>query len=444
MLVGYSGVLSVSLGSGLYAGLDRIINDEARQALGVLNAVHSQSELDEEFQRINVGTFVGLYDASGQRLIAGRALPPPLDRAQPATGASPRLQTSSAGDGTSWRVLVQKVSIPGQPERQMVVARSAVYVGIAVNQLNMLIGVTLAIALLLAVGGGFFMASRALGPIDQITRTAEAISADDLSRRLDLPRAPDEVGRLAASFERMLDRLDRAFDQQRRFTADASHELRTPIAMLVSRAGLALERPRAEQDYVRILGEIRDDSLRMSRIVNDLLTLARADASEFVGPVEPLDTGELIAAVVDSMRSLAAERGVNLEMRVEQSPVVIGDQTRLMQLLINLIDNALGHTPAGGTVRISSDARAASAVIKVTDTGCGIASEHLPHVFERFFRGDRDTFRQRAGAGLGLALCLSIARAHGGDIHITSEVSHGTEVTVRLPIAPPATLMSTA
>jgi heavy metal sensor kinase len=434
-LASYSVVLAASLAGGLYAALDRIVNDEARQALGVLNLVHTDTELNEEFRRINVGTFVGLYDATGEYLIAGRALPKPLDRMQPVVGTVPRLDTRSAADGSTWRVLVQRVSLPGEPDRLLVVARSAAYVGLALNQLDIVMSITLPLVLLLAISGGVFMASRALNPIDQITRTAEAIGADDLSRRLGLPRTQDEVGRLAATFDRMLTRLDRAFEHQRRFTADASHELRTPIAMLVSRAGLTLERGRSTEDYVRVLREIRDDGLRMSRIVNDLLTLARADAGEFVGLTECLDMADLVVGVVESMRPLARKHNVHLDVGSVESVSVVGDQTRLMQLLVNLIDNALVHTDDGGYVLVSIVEEAEAVVLSVKDTGSGIAPEHLPHVFERFFRGERDSVSERSGAGLGLALCLSIARAHGGNIAIESEPGQGTLVTVRLPQA---------
>jgi heavy metal sensor kinase len=435
-LAGYSAILVVTLSGGLEAGLDRVLSDGARQAVGVLGVVRDEQELREEFRRINVGTIIGLYDSSGQQLIVGRTLPPPLDHPNPLNGSPPRLETVSNADGGRWRMLLQEIKQPGQPDRLLLVARTAGFVQVAVNELGMLIAVTAPLALLLAIGGGVFLAGRALDPIDQITRTAAAIGAEDLSRRLGLPRAHDEVGRLAATFDHMLDRLDRAFEHQRRFTADASHELRTPLAMLVSRAGLALERRRTLGEYEEVLQEIRDEGLHMGRIVNDLLMLARADSGETLALSERLDAGELVGSVADAMAPLATERGIALSATCGDDSVgLLGDQTRLTQLLVNLVDNALAHTPPGGQVVLHADKDNGCAVLRVVDTGTGIAAEHLPHVFERFYRGDRDRRREGGGAGLGLSLCLSIARAHGGDVRIESETGKGTRATVRLPLA---------
>lgn len=434
-LVGYSAILLFSLSHGLNDGLDRVLSDGERQALGVLTGVQDEQELRQEFRRINVGTVIGLYDADGQQMIVGRSLPPPLDHPGPVAAGQSRLETVSVADGSSWRVLVEGVSQPDQPQRILVVARSAGYAEAAVNQLLMWIGVTAPVVLLLAIGGGMFLAGRALDPIDQITRTAEAISAEDLSKRLGLPPTRDEVGRLVSTFDHMLERLDRGFEHQRRFTADASHELRTPLAMLISRAGLALERLRTPQEYRQVLREIRDEGLHMGRIVNDLLMLARADTGNVVALKEELDASELVVSVAEAMAPLAEERGIQLRTQAEGSPILIGDQTRLTQLLVNLVENALEHTPPGGNVVVSVNQLSRRATLKVTDTGCGIAPEHLPHVFERFYRADRDVRRASSGAGLGLSLCQSIVRAHGGDIQINSHPGEGTCVSVRLPLA---------
>jgi heavy metal sensor kinase len=435
ILAGYSAILAVSLARGLDIGLDRVLNDQAQQATGLVTTVANDAELKQEFRRINVGTIIGLYDADGQHLIVGRTLKAPYEVVEPLRGEQRRLQTLSLEDGTSWRVLVQSISQPGQPDRLLLVARSEGVVGVALNQLVTIIAVTAPLVLLVAILGGAFLAARALNPLDQMTRTAETISADDMSGRLSLHSMQDEVGRLATTFNRMLDRLDRSFELQRRFTADASHELRTPLAMLVSRAGLTLERPRSAEEYQQVLEEIRDEGMRIGHVVNDLLMLARADAGEVVAVTEQLDAGELVGSVVDAMLPLAAERGVLLRQDAEDGLVLTGDQTRLMQLLVNLIDNALAHTPSGGKILVAVFRDVHCAVLEVMDTGSGIRPEHLPHVFERFYRGDRDGRVQRPGAGLGLSLCLSIARAHGGDIQIASQPGKGTQVKVRLPLA---------
>ncbi|HEX8969655.1 MAG TPA: ATP-binding protein [Chloroflexota bacterium] len=434
-LAGYSAILVVSLSRGLDSGVDRVLTDGARQAEMVLGAVRDDQELREEFRRINVGTIIGLYDADGQQLLVGRSLPAPLDHPQPPSGSRSRLESLSLADGPSWRVLVEVVSLPGKPDRLLLVARSAGFVEVAVSELLTLIGISAPLVLLLAVAGGVFLAGRALDPIDQITRAADTVGAEDLSLRFDLPRAHDEVGRLAATFDHMLSRLNRAFEHQRRFTADASHELRTPLAMLVSRAGLALERPRTPAEYEEILREIRDEGLHMGRIVNDLLMLARADSANMLALNEQLDAGELVSSVVDAMAPLAVERGIRLRVAAEPALLLSGDQTRLTQLVVNLVENALAHTPPDGNVAVSASREAGAVILQVADTGSGISPEHLPHVFERFFRADREERRERAGAGLGLSLCQSIARAHGGDIRIDSELGRGTRVTVRLPSA---------
>jgi heavy metal sensor kinase len=436
-LAGYSAILVVSLSRGLENGVDRVLGDSARQAMGILQSATNEQELREDFRRINLGQWVSVYDASGERLIAGRTIPRPLDYKLAPIGPDPRFETISLPDGATWRVRLQQVKLPGQPERVLVAARAETFVQVAVGELLMLIGITAPLVLLLALGGGVFLASRALNPIDQITRTAEAIHAEDLHRRLGLRHTNDEVGRLAATFDHMLDRLDSAFERQRRFTSDASHELRTPLAMLVSRAGMALERPRSMGDYEEVLRAVRDEGLHMGRIVNDLLMLARGDAGDALAVAEPLDAAELIGSVAETMAPIADQRGIRLRIVTEGGTAVLGDQTRLTQLVVNLVDNALAHTPEGGSVELRASREKGHVVLHVADTGSGIAPEDLPHVFQRFFRAQPDRGRNRGGAGLGLALCQSIAQAHGGEIHVESEPGQGTRVTVRLPVSEP-------
>jgi heavy metal sensor kinase len=248
-----------------------------------------------------------------------------------------------------------------------------------------------------------------------------------------VPVTPDEVGRLAATFNRMLDRLERSFARQRQFTADASHELRTPLAMLTSEAELALSRERTADEYRQALSSVRSDADRMTRLVNELLLLARAEAGQEQLELEPLALDELAADVVEAMQPLAETRGVRLERGCLEAVRVRGDQSRLTQLLVNLVDNGLKYTPAGGRVTVSVGPEDGQAVLRVADNGPGIAAEHLPHLFERFYRVDKARSRAAGGTGLGLAISRWIVEAHGGQVSVASQTGAGTTFTVQLP-----------
>jgi len=297
--------------------------------------------------------------------------------------------------------------------------------------------------LLVASAGGLFLAGRALDPIDGITRAAAAIGADDLSQRLHFRGSLDEVGRLAATFDRMLDRLDRAFRRQRQFTADASHELRTPLTMLASQIDVALERKRTPADYEALLRSLREDAARMTQLVSELLTLARADAGQQLLTREELDLGVLVNSVVQAMQPLALQRGVRLAEHAQPRVTISGDQTRLSQLLINLVDNALRYTSAGGNVNVAVKEQAGWAELRVEDTGIGIAAEHLPHLFERFYRADPARARADGGSGLGLAIAQWITQAHAGQITVESEFGRGSTFTVRIPLVQVASARGT-
>jgi heavy metal sensor kinase len=314
------------------------------------------------------------------------------------------------------------------------VGRPVAEVDATLRQLALLLAVAVPFTLLVASAGGLFLAGRALDPIDRITRAAAAIGADDLSRRLNFRGTRDEIGRLAATFDRMLDRLDQAFRRQRQFTADASHELRTPLTMLASQIDVALERKRSSAEYERLLRSLREDAARMTQLVSELLTLARADAGQQVLTREELDLSELVRSVVPAMQPLAVQRGLRLTEDIQAVATVSGDQTRLTQLVINLVDNALRYTPQGGTVSVSVGSDREWAVLRVHDTGVGIAAEHLPHLFERFYRADPARARADGGAGLGLAIAQWVTQAHGGQISVDSELGRGSTFTVRLPL----------
>ncbi|MGH2459974.1 MAG: sensor histidine kinase [Chloroflexota bacterium] len=435
ILVSFSSFLYVNLARNLRAELDQSLGTEARRVVASLDIQDGKPSLKGEFDSQETGAVIALYDPSGTRLIDAGAPRPFLIRAAPlarTAAGQQTLGTIALPDGTSWRVLTMPVIENGHVIGTLQVGRSEAAVGVALSQLMILMAFAVPATLVLAVAGGLFLAGRALDPIDRITRTAEQLGAEDLAFRLGF-KGTDEVGRLAATFDRMLERLDRAFRRQRQFTADASHELRTPLALLISQADLALERSRTPGEYRRVLLSMREDAKRMNQLVNDLLTLARADAGESQVGREPLDLNDLTSDVVAAMEPLARARGVALGRGAAESTVVMGDQTRLTQLLLNLIDNALKYTPAGGAVTVSTRPEGKQAILQLADTGVGIPPEHLPHLFERFYRVDPARARAQGGAGLGLAIARWIVESHGGHITVASETGRGTTFTVTLP-----------
>jgi len=343
------------------------------------------------------------------------------------------LTTVSAAVGDDWRVLTTPVRSDGQTIALLQVAQSQDLSETALHQLALQMAVAVPLTLVLAALGGSFLASRALDPIDRITRTAQRISAEDLTQRLHLPPSPDEVGRLAGTFDQMLDRLEQAFSRQRQFTADASHELRTPLAVLAAQTDLALDQARRPEDYRAALREIHQQAEQMAQLLSELLMLARVDSGPVEIDHEGLDLTALVADTVATLTPLAEAGGVMLSAPSQFPAPISGDQARLTQLIVNLVDNALKYTPVGGKVEVRVNAVDGRALLQVTDSGVGIAPEHLPHLFERFYRADAARSRDEGGAGLGLSICQWIATAHEGTIAVHSTPGSGTTFTVSLP-----------
>ena len=264
------------------------------------------------------------------------------------------------------------------------------------------------------------------------TQQAASVSAEELGRRLGLDLPDDEVGRLARTFDAMLERLDASFRRQRRFTSDASHELRTPLAVIRGEIDVTLERPRAPAVYVEALESIGGEAERMTRLVSDLLLLARSDNAQLPLAWEALDLAELLSVLIDQMKPQAEAAGVELYATFSAPLPSDGDRDRLLQLFINLLDNAFTYAP-GSRVQVEGKAVVGGVEIVVSDSGPGIGIEHLPHIFERFYRVDAARSRANGGSGLGLSIAQEIARAHGGEIRAQSEIECGATFTVWLP-----------
>jgi two-component system, OmpR family, sensor kinase len=293
------------------------------------------------------------------------------------------------------------------------------------------------LSIVLASGGGYFLARRSLSPVVEMGTQAGRIGADNLHQRLQVANAQDELGQLAQSFNSLLDRLDQSFEQQRRFMADASHELRTPVAILCGEADVALSQPsRSPEDYRASLDILRSEARRLKRIVEDLFTLARADAGQYPLTLTDFYLDELVAECSRSMRTLAAAKQITICCDTSKEMPIHADEALLRRMIVNLLDNAIKYTPLGGSVSVTWDVQGSHYRITVSDTGEGIPGELQPQIFERFFRADKARSRSESdggGAGLGLSISRWIVQAHDGQLELTRSDTHGSTFTVQLP-----------
>jgi heavy metal sensor kinase len=292
------------------------------------------------------------------------------------------------------------------------------------------------LALAGALGGGYLLARTALAPVDRMAAAADQITATRLDRRLEVPNPDDELGRLARTLNGMIARLELSFGEIRRFTADAAHELRTPLAVMRNAAEVALRAPRDAAQYRRVLEEMLEEVGRMTRLAEQLLFLCRGDAG--LGPTSwrSVRLDELVHEVADHMRVVATEKGQAITVEVQTPCPVAGDADQLRRLLFNLLDNAIKYTPTGGAITVSSECPGEEVRVVVADNGNGIAAEHIPHIFDRFYRVDPARGQEATdGIGLGLAICRSIVEAHGGRIDVESDFGRGTQVSFTLTAA---------
>jgi len=284
----------------------------------------------------------------------------------------------------------------------------------------------------------YVLAGRTLQPVDRVVDEVEAITdGRSLHRRLATPVTRDEVSRLIRTLNEMLSRLETSFGALRRFTADASHELKTPLTVLRSGIERAMTHPQVSPEVLEVLEEALVEQKRMTELVDSLLTLARADEGRAPLMLEPVELKDILLEIAETASILGEHAGVDVSVHIPNRPQTIPvDRARIRQLLMNLLTNAIKYTPAGGKVSVESIMKRDEVLIKVADTGVGIAPGELPHVFDRFWRSDpaRSRTGQRAGTGLGLAICKWIAEAHGGSIHVHSRPSYGTTMTVSLPL----------
>jgi heavy metal sensor kinase len=295
------------------------------------------------------------------------------------------------------------------------------------------LGAMLPIVAAIALGGGYVLVKRALAPVDQIAASAERMSSHNLGGRLPVAKTGDELERLSIALNHMIERLDTAFQHSRRFVTDASHELRTPLTVLKGELEDLVRKNELSSDWRDRLGSALEEVERLTNIVEGLFAISRLDAGEAAAEWVKFDLGQLVSATADQMSLLAEDKRIKLTCTGMAGIWVQGDRSRLKQVVVNLLDNAIKYTPEGGTVSLTVSAQDGKAVLEVVDNGIGIPPQALPRLFERFFRVDNARSREQGGAGLGLSIVKSICTAHQGKVEASSSPGQGSRFRVELP-----------
>lgn len=438
LLIAVGSLVYALLRHALYEQLDRVLTAQYRE-LQQDDRIAADREnrvrhwIDEFYSHVGVYTVV--YDSEGKVYartgqLADQSIPsspsdaidqPHFDsRELPLIGRQ-RMMTRSfdAGD----KRLVVTLMLPLEDtDREL-------------QQVATVLLAVLPFSLVLAGAVGYVLARRALAPVEQLRRATDEITAERLSQRLDVPNPNDELGRLGQTVNAMIARLERSFAEIRRFTADASHELRTPISVIRTETEVAMKNPPDAEQYQSLASSILEECDLLAKLTDQLLTLSREDAGITPCESERLDFSELVREAANMMRPLAESKQQTLSVDAPDHVPLVGEAARLRQIVYNLLDNAIKYTPDGGRIDVEVGKQDEMIALVVRDTGIGIAADHLPHVLQRFYRVDKARSREEGGTGLGLSIVDSIVAAHGGHVSISSTPGEGTTCTVVLPPA---------
>jgi heavy metal sensor kinase len=415
------------IGGTLVAHASRDGEDAMRQAVESLYS----PEANDRFIRITRADGEVVY-ASGipknERFNPARV--PPL----PAGAAVPASRKVSFADGALLIAASSAAAADGTPYR-VEVGSSSSSAEATLRHVLMMLAVGLPVAVGVAVAGGFVLVRRSLDPVERMAVKAEEITQHNLSERLPLVQSGDELERLAVSLNHMIARLEAAMLGSKQFVADASHELRTPLTVMRGELESLAQDPTLGRETRESLGSVLEEVERLAKIVESLFALSRLDAGEAHAEWVRFDLAELAATTAEQMGLLATDKHVRVECDSTPGVRVQGDRARLKQVIVNLLDNAIKYTPAGGQVRLSVHREEGFAILEVSDNGIGIPPQALAHVFKRFFRVDVSRSRQQGGAGLGLAIVKSICTAHGAQVEVSSRAGGGSTFRVRQPLA---------
>jgi heavy metal sensor kinase len=440
------GAFSVAAWFAMRASVYHAVDDELRDRVrGVKSFMDRQisslsiPEIRDEFREHSVlgpgGDLLQVCDEQGQWLYRSVALesnniPIELPRALDVS----RFETRQV-ERHSLRFATKRIIVNGKPYTVQVAARLDEAFE-ALQRFRWTLLFATPFLLIAASAGGFWLSSRALTPVDQISRAAQRISIENLADRLEVTESGDQLQRLSETLNAMFSRLEASVRRIKEFTADASHELRAPVALIRTIAEVAVQkRDRPAGEYLEALDEILEESERTSQVVDSLMLLARADSGkENLGCV-PVDAFAVVKEAAEQGEKLARSHGLEFHSNVPKGPVPIqADADALRRALLILLDNAVKYTPQGGSVRIALDTNDGFAVVSVSDSGIGIASQDLAHIFDRFWRADKARSREQGGAGLGLSIAKWIVDIHGGSIEVESQPGKGSIFHLRVPL----------
>ncbi len=452
----YAGLLAGALlvfGVSVYLGLERYLYWNLQRTLGAecrtigtqLLTQHPfkradwlETEIDEAYAPGVNGHFIRvIQEGVGVLYLSGAPKDGAFDPSHvPLPNGEERNRARKIRLGEGRQLLIETLQFTAPDGSKFVIESGVPYhqIEVVLHGLLVTFGVYMPFIISLAVVSGYWLMRRSLQPVDEITKRAEGITSTNLSERLPVIRTGDELERLSVSLNRMIERLDQAFQHINRFSADASHELRTPLTILQLELEEIAQSHRLNPPLTDQIGSALEETHRMSHIVENLLVISRLDAGEVKIDKTRLDLGHLAASTAEQMRLLAEEKSILLRSNVAAGIFVEGDRSRLQQVIVNLVANAIKYTQEGGEVEVSVHGRGCTAVLEVSDNGAGISAHALPHVFERFYRADKARSRNSGGAGLGLAIVKAICTAHGAEICVSSQEGHGSRFNVELPL----------
>ena len=344
------------------------------------------------------------------------------------------IRSSEAAQTERTRGIFREAFTFTPPGECMLVGRSMEPERAALREYGRWLAVISAAVLGVALAVGAWIAKRAFRPVENITATARRIAKGEWNERIPVREKNSELGQLSIALNETFAQIEESFARQSRFTGDAAHELRTPVTIILSQAQRILTRERDAATYQQTLETCVRAARRLQQLTESLLDLAAHDASALMPNLEPCDLAEIVRETAALMQPGIEERGIALTLELAGAPCR-ADANRIAQIVLNLLTNALEHTPAEGRITLCTKADAGHAVFSIADTGEGIAPVHLPRIFDRFYRADESRNRRTGGTGLGLAICKAIADSHGGTLEVTSAPSQGTTFTLRLPSA---------